>query len=88
MLRIFIEITIKQISPLIGVIGKNLGEKSLDVAQKLCQLGYYDHVVKDLVSKYSTTEGGLFLMNNIQSHVHSTRFYPSQSVVNNYWTEL
>lgn len=88
MLRVFIETTIKQISPLIGGAGKNLGEKSLDVAQKLYQLGYYDHVVKDLVSKYSTTEGGLFSINNIQSHVHSTRFHPSQSVVNTYWTEL
>lgn len=88
MLRVFIETTIKQISPLIGVTGKNLGEKSLAVAQKLFHLGYYDHVVKDLVSKYSTTEGGLFSINNIQSHVHSTRFHPSQSVVNTYWTEL
>ncbi|MDU3300274.1 MAG: ATP-binding protein, partial [Enterobacter ludwigii] len=88
MLRVFIETTIKQISPLIGGTGKNLGEKSLDVAQKLYQLGYYDHVVKDLISKYSTTEGGLFSINNIQSHVHSTRFHPSQPVVNTYWTEL
>lgn len=88
MLRVFIETTIKQISPLIGATGKNLGETSLDVAKQLYQLGYYDQVVKDLVSKYSTTEGGVFSINNIQSHVHSTRFHPSQSVVNTYWTEL
>lgn len=88
MLRVFIETTVNQTCLAIGISGKSLSDKSLNLAKKLCDIGYCDHILKDLVVKYSSTEGGLFSINNIQSHVHSTRFHPSQSIVNTYWTEL
>ncbi|EOV8178404.1 ATP-binding protein [Raoultella planticola] len=88
MLRVFLETTVKQTSISLNVKWENLSKNTLSVAKQLCDQGYLEHVVKDLIGKYSTTDGGILSINNIQSLVHSVKFHPSQPLVNTYWSEL
>lgn len=88
MLRVFLETTVKQTSISLNINWENLSKNTLSVAKKLCDQGYLEHVVKDLIGKYATTEGGILSINNIQSLVHSVKFHPSQPLVNTYWSEL
>lgn len=71
-----------------GLSWQNLSKSSLRVSEKLCAANYIADPVKELIKQYANTEGGLFSINNIQSHIHSTRFHPTQSKANNYWDEL
>jgi len=88
MIRVFLETTVKQVSILSALKWQNLSKNALRVADMLCREGYIEHSDKELITQYATTEGGLFSISNIQSHIHSTRFHPNQPQVNTYWDEL
>ncbi|WP_148090378.1 ATP-binding protein [Vibrio viridaestus] len=88
MIRVFLETSVKQASLALDLSWKNLSKTSLLVAEKLHDEGYISAPVKELVRQYCNTEQGLFSINSIQSHVHSTRFHPSQPKANTYWDEL
>lgn len=88
MLRVFLETTVKQTSLSMSLSWQNLSKSSLRVSEKLHSAGYIDDPVKELVKQYANTDEGLFSINNIQSHIHSTRFHPNQSKANTYWDEL
>lgn len=88
MMRVFLEITMKQTILAMGLEWQNLSKSSLRVSEKLYSANYINDSIKELVKQYANTEGGLFTISNIQSHIHSTRFHPSQSSVNTYWDEL
>jgi len=88
MLRVFLETTIKQTSLSMNLSWQNLSKSSLRVSEKLHGDNYIAAPVKELVKQYANTNEGLFSINNIQSHIHSTRFHPDQSKANTYWNEL
>lgn len=88
MLRVFLETTIKQVSIGMGLQWKDLSKTTKKVTEELFKLNYIDHIIKGLVLQYARTDGGIFTINSIQSQIHSTRFHPNQSKVNNYWDEL
>lgn len=88
MIRVFLETSVKQASIALSLPWKNLSKNSLFVAERLYDKSYITSPVKELVKQYCNTEQGLFSINSIQSHVHSTRFHPSQPKANTYWDEL
>lgn len=88
MLRVFLETTVKQTSISLNIKWENLSKNTLSVAKKLCEEGYLENIIKDLIGKYATTDGGILSINNIQSLVHSVKFHPSQPLVNTYWSDL
>ncbi len=91
LLRAFLEETVKTTFKLMELNEDkkdNLASRTKKVAEKLQELGAIEHGLRHLVSQYSSTEGGLFSFSNIQSQIHSARFHPEKTKVNNYWDEL
>ncbi len=88
MLRVFLETTVKEASKSMSLSWQTLSKSSLSVSENLHSAGYITDPVKELIKQYANTNAGLFSINNIQSHIHSTRFHPNQSKANTYWDEL
>lgn len=91
LLRAFLEETVKTTFNLMKLTAEkkdNLASKTKKVAEKLEELEIIDNVLLHLIRLYSSTEGGIFSFSNIQSQIHSTRFHPEKTKVNNYWDEL
>lgn len=89
LLRAFLEETVKiTIKSLKIPDEKNLASRTKKVAEKLKELERIDSGLLHLIHQYSSSEGGLFSVSNIQSQIHSSRFHPEKTKVNTYWDEL
>ena len=88
MLRVFLETTLKQVIASMDLEWQNLNKCASRVVDGLYNSDYIDEGLKELVTQFSRTDGDLFSIKNIQSMVHSTKFHPSQSVINAYWDQL
>ncbi|WP_120430189.1 ATP-binding protein [Acinetobacter baylyi] len=96
LLRLFIEETVKTTLGKMGLLDPKKTQLSQRVkltAQELQKLGYIDNALNELVATYGAStknneEPTLFSINSIQSQIHSARFHPNQSRMNNYWDEL
>jgi hypothetical protein len=97
LLRLFIEETVKTTLKTMGLLNPKktvqLSQKVKTAAEELKKLNYIDDALNQLIAAYGAStkndeEPTLFSINSIQSQIHSARFHPNQSRVNNYWDEL
>lgn len=89
LLRVFVEMTVKQTQ--IALSGKieNLSTTCENVANKLFNQGIIDRPLKLLIDRYTNSKDpSFFTFNNIQSYIHDTKSFPDQSRVITYWDEL